>query len=666
MTWGERLSTHAAADPERVAIRTRDGEWTYAALAGHARHLAEGLAGHGVRPGHAVVVLIDRRPAFAIAVCGIKQAGAVPVLVDPGAAAHARAVCAQLAPAAVVVDGAARAARGLALPGRVVEVTAGAAPATPTVRGAPPDRPLLLGPGISHVIHTSGTTAAGKSAVWSEDRVARTLIARPPVGIDDAGGGVAGIVTPLCGALGFPQLVRGLVHGATMALVDDPFPFALDTIAALGVTGLVCTPAHVEAILRAGRPLPPAVRHVVVTAAPIGADRLRAFATAVAPARVESSYGLTEVGAVTFLAADELAAKAHTVGKPVKHARVLVVDHKGRKLPAGTTGHVVVRVRAEAADGYLLASDRDDRRFRGGVLWTRDRGFFDPDGYLVLEGRVTELLKIGGRLVSGPQIEHALRGVDAFRAVAVVGVPHPHLGEIAAAVYVPAERVPVDLVGAIAGALRADELPRWLIARRGLPRNPTGKLRRGLVAAEARRWVALWPEQVPVGAALVPARELAGTGAAAITAVDATLAPLPAWAGTAPDDPCARPIGFVDRATRRPRAIAWIADGLDARTSGVRTVYGPFVDPAHAGDARAVAAMCAFLADAARALPGRRAAAVAIRPGGAGAWAGFAELAGAPGWRWQSAAPGDRAARALAATLALAQVQVASVSTSPR
>jgi acyl-CoA synthetase (AMP-forming)/AMP-acid ligase II len=665
MSWGERLSTHAAADPERVAIRTRDRAWTYGALDAHARHLAAGLAGLGVRPGHAVVVSIDRRPAFAIAVCGIKQAGAVPVLVDPGAGAHARAVCAQLAPAAVVVDGAAPAARGLALPGRVVEVVAGAAPAI-APRGTPPERPLVLGPGISHVIHTSGTTAAGKSAVWSEDRVARTLIARPPVGIDDSGTGVAGIVTPLCGALGFPQLVRGLHHGATIALVDDPFPFALDTLAALGVTGLVCTPSHVEAILRAGRALPPAVRHLVVTAAPIGADRLRELAAAVAPARVESSYGLTEVGAVTYLAADELAAKAHTVGKPVKHARVLVVDHKGRKLPAGTTGHVVIRVRAEAADGYLLASDRDDRRFRGGVLWTRDRGYFDPDGYLVLEGRVTELLKVGGRLVSGPQIEHALRGVDAFHAVAVVGVPHPHLGEIAAAVYVPAEKASADVVAAIAGAVRADERPRWLIARRGLPRNATGKLRRGLVAAEARRWVALWPEQVPVGGALVPARELAAPGAGAITAIDAAFAPPPAWAGAAPDDPCARPVGFVDRATRRPVALAWLADGHGARTSGVRVVHGPFVDPALAGDARALAAVCAFLADAARALPGRRAAAVAVAPGGAGAWAGFAELAGAPGWQWRSAIEGARAARVEAATRALAQGQVASASTSRR
>jgi acyl-CoA synthetase (AMP-forming)/AMP-acid ligase II len=664
MTWGERLSTHAATDPERIAIRTRDRAWTYGALDAHARYLAGELAGLGVRPGHAVVVAIDRRPAFAIAVCGVKQAGAVPVLVDPGAVAHARAVCAQLGPAAVIVDAAAPGGRASALPGRVVEVTAGAAPAIAS-RGTPPDKPLALGPGISFVIHTSGTTAAGKSAVWSEDRVARTMIARPPIGVDETGG-VAGVVTPLCGALGFPQLVRALVHGATVALIDDPFPFALDTIAALGVTGLVCTPSHVEAILRTGRALPPEVRHVVVTAAPIGADRLREFASAVAPARVESSYGLTEVGAVTFLAADELAAKAHTVGKPVKHARVLVVDHKGRKVPAGHTGHVVIRVRAEAADGYLLAGDRDDRRFRGGVLWTRDRGYFDPDGYLVLEGRVTELLKIGGRLVSGPQIEHALRGVDAFLAVAVVGVPHPHLGEVAAAVYVPAERPPDDLAATIARVLRADELPRWLIARRGLPRTATGKLRRGLIAAEARRWVARWPEQVPAGGALVPARELAVAGGAAITAIDALPAPVPAWAGAVPADPCARPIGFVDRATRRPLAIAWIADGVDARTSGVRTVLGPFVDPAIAGDARALAAVCAFLADAARALPGRRPAAVVVRPGGAGAWSGFGALAGAPGWRWHLDLAGDRAARVEPVALALAQGQVASASTSRR
>jgi acyl-CoA synthetase (AMP-forming)/AMP-acid ligase II len=83
-------------------------------------------------------------------------------------------------------------------------------------------------------------------------------------------------------------------------------------------------------------------------------------------------------------------------------------------------------------------------------------------------------------------VEAALLTVPGIAAVAVVGVPHPRLGQLVVAVL---ERSPgADLAGVRAAArrlLRDQSLPRrWLVADR-LPRTPGGKVARHLVATAA-------------------------------------------------------------------------------------------------------------------------------------------------------------------------------------
>ncbi|HMG21235.1 MAG TPA: fatty acid--CoA ligase family protein, partial [Kofleriaceae bacterium] len=513
------------------------------------------------------------------------------------------------------------------LPGaRVVELGAPAAPAA-----APGWEPLRRAEAIAHILFTSGSTASGKGVVWSELRAGYDwMISAPPRA---ARGRPSGIAAPLCASLGYHELVRSLYHGASVALLDAPFPAAIAEARRLGVDRIKVTPTHVELLLATAEDLP-ALRVISVTSAPIAPERLRALAARLPTARICRSYGLTESGVATMVWLRRRPRKLHTVGRAVGFRRVTVRDEAGRMLPPGRTGEVVIDLPVwDAADGYLDPPPELARRFDNGVLWTGDRGAIDEHGFLVLGSRSAEILKVGGRSVGAPRIEETLAALPGVAEVAVVGVPDRLLGEVPCAVFVPAAggdaRRLVD--GSAELAIRPDELPRWFLARRDLPRGASGKLRRGQLADEAAQWTrsfgrAVVPEYRPY-----PAFDLE-RGLAVVDGCP------PAWIGDAAGlDPVARVIALVARKPLRPLALAIVQAGATGAGAAVRFIAGP----------RAVALARGRVTDdlldvfagelivLAGLLPGPRAeliCAYADPPRQAYAAAGFAELAGRAGW----------------------------------
>lgn len=562
-----RIEQHAAERGAQPAIVTSSRSWTWREVHEASRGIADALVAAGVGPGTIVVVAMSRGPEVVFAVCGARRAGVVPAMVDPGDVDQAASICERLRPAAVLVRAtdvrASRLAGAIALDG----ATLVALPRRPLAWEA---REAVID--VSHLIHTSGTTQDGKCIVWSEARAEAEATTRPPVGAQGVRGR-PGIVVPLCVSLGFHEMLRALAHGCSLALIDEPFPVALRVLDALAVTGFQCTPTHVDLILRSAVPVPRALRRINVSSAPIAGERLRELAARIAPASVTKSYGLTEVGPVAVLRAGELE-RGDTVGRPLADREVTIIDPRGRALPPGSTGEIVVRVPASPPDGYFLAAAAEAKRFAGGRLRTGDRGHLDADGFLVLEERTAELLKVGGRTVSAPRIEQLLAALGVFADLAVVGVPHRRFGEVPAVAFTPSSDTPdlVALERLVAARLRAEETPRWFLARRSLPRTASGKLRRGVIAAEVRRWVEAWPSSISCGTRVLPARELPAPpdwprAHGRIFAADGAPARWPRWAGARPRDALVRVISVVDESGGKLLAVAWVRSTARARAS---------------------------------------------------------------------------------------------------
>ena len=220
--------------------------------------------------------------------------------------------------------------------------------------------------------------------------------------------------------------------------------------------------------------------------------------------RIYLMYGLTEAFRSTYLAPEQLPARPDSIGKAIPNAEVLVVDEQGDECAPGEPGELVHRGPLVAM-GYWNNAERTAQRFRAcpkfveGVsegelaVWSGDRVRRDKDGYLYFLGRMDEMIKTSGYRVSPTEIEEEARRCSSSIEAAVLGLPHPELGEAILLVVAPLE--PGMNTDALESSLRAHcrrELPnfmqpRAILLRQSLPLNQNGKIDRAALKREYRR-----------------------------------------------------------------------------------------------------------------------------------------------------------------------------------
>ena len=152
-----------------------------------------------------------------------------------------------------------------------------------------------------------------------------------------------------------------------------------------------------------------------------------------------------------------------------------------------TAGELYVRTPAIAA-GYADGAELGDRLGADGWFRTGDVARLDPEGFLWIEGRVSDMINRGGLKVFPGEVEEVLRLDPAVADCAVVGAPDDRLGEVPWAFVVPADplRWTLDPRRSTAPArerLAPYKVPARFIAVAELPRNEAGKvLHRELLA----------------------------------------------------------------------------------------------------------------------------------------------------------------------------------------
>ena len=137
--------------------------------------------------------------------------------------------------------------------------------------------------------------------------------------------------------------------------------------------------------------------------------------------------------------------------------------------------------------GYLGRPAETAAAFRDGWLCTGDVGHLD-DGYLVLVDRKKDLIIRGGENIAPSEIEAVIAGHPDVAEVAVVGRPHPDLGEEPVAFVATRTGQPADaddLLRFTARVLAKFKLPRAFICIDRLPRNAVGKVDKTLLRKQA-------------------------------------------------------------------------------------------------------------------------------------------------------------------------------------
>jgi malonyl-CoA/methylmalonyl-CoA synthetase len=168
-----------------------------------------------------------------------------------------------------------------------------------------------------------------------------------------------------------------------------------------------------------------------------------------------------------------------TVGLPLPGVGVRVRSDDGRDAPAGAVGQVEV-TGPSVFRGYWRIPEKTRQAFTtDGWFKTGDMGRLDDRGYLTIVGRDKDLIISGGYNVYPAEIESYLNGLPGVEESAVVGVPHPDLGEVGVAFVVPRTGVTLsgeELLADLKGRLANFKIPRRCLVVTGLPRNAMGKV----------------------------------------------------------------------------------------------------------------------------------------------------------------------------------------------
>jgi O-succinylbenzoic acid--CoA ligase len=343
------------------------------------------------------------------------------------------------------------------------------------------------------IVPTSGTTGTAKLARLSHRALvaaARGSAAHLGVEPDDRWL----VALPLAHVSGLSILTRSLVARRTVVLFDpegplfqrlDPLARALDEH---DVTLVSLVPAVLDRLLAepvSFRP-GPKLRAVLLGGAPASRELLvRAHARSVP---LLTTYGLTETSAqvATRLYAERFAPPPPNDLVP-----------SGVPLP-GVLVHTVggvIEVRGPTLfSGYV---DEPDSNPRGGWFRTRDRGYFDENGALVVTGRTSDVIITGGENVDPAEVEAALLSLPGIDSACVLGLPDPTFGELVAALLVTSSNSTVtvdDLRLALTERLASYKLPRRAAVVEALPVLASGKLDRAAARTLAQSTFRVAPE----------------------------------------------------------------------------------------------------------------------------------------------------------------------------
>jgi long-chain acyl-CoA synthetase len=155
-----------------------------------------------------------------------------------------------------------------------------------------------------------------------------------------------------------------------------------------------------------------------------------------------------------------------------------VVDEQGAELPQGQVGEIAIRGH-NVMKGYWRRPEDTATAVPDGWFRTGDIGRVDEDGYFAIVDRKKDLIIRGGYNVYPREIEEVLYEHPAVADAAVIGLPHPELGEEvgAAVVLKPGASVTAEeLRDHVKAQVAAYKYPRRVWIVEALPKTATGKI----------------------------------------------------------------------------------------------------------------------------------------------------------------------------------------------
>ena len=200
---------------------------------------------------------------------------------------------------------------------------------------------------------------------------------------------------------------------------------------------------------------------------------------------IQQGFGMTETGPTVFIITEEDAVrKAGSVGKPVLHTDVRIMDREGNVLGPNEVGELCIRG-GNVTTGYWNRPEAtaealvEHPGLGGRWLHSGDAAMYDDEGFYYIVDRWKDMFISGGENVYPAEVENVIYQHPAVAEVAVIGVPHPKWQEVGRALVVLKEGHTLqeeEIIDFCQGKLARYKIPKSVVFVDALPRTAAGKV----------------------------------------------------------------------------------------------------------------------------------------------------------------------------------------------
>ncbi len=148
---------------------------------------------------------------------------------------------------------------------------------------------------------------------------------------------------------------------------------------------------------------------------------------------IMDTWWQTETGANMITPLPSAPLKAGSAGKPFPGIIADVVDKKGKPVPQGKGGYLVIK---NQWPSIIRTIFKNPERYKKtywqpikGYYFSGDVAFKDKDGYFWIQGRTDDVLKVAGHRLGTAEIESAFVHHPSVVEAGVIGLPDPIKGE---------------------------------------------------------------------------------------------------------------------------------------------------------------------------------------------------------------------------------------------
>ena len=458
----------------------RDGNWVEERVSAWADTLRKG----GFGPGSRLAVFLPNSPQTVLLSLAVWRLGGTLVPLNPrGGMEWILRILRHGDPFGVIL--------GEDMPDLAEGIRAGGFPAASvSTEGEPvflkglPDRPDG-DPDLAVIFATSGTTGSPKAVPLTHENLYDNTkgVFETIEGFEK--GRVLMDVLPSFHSFGYTVCcVLPLLWGLPLALLPGflPLKTLFEGLRSSETGILIAVPTMLPFLLGAaskGETLPPQLRYILTGGGKLDPGLEARFRDQLGVITYEG-YGLTECSPVVSCNPSDALRKRGTVGPPLPGYEAEVRSDRGEALPPGEEGVLWLRG-PSVARGYFKDPELSAERFVDGWLNTGDMVTLDPEGYITILDRVSDMIIVGGFNVYPQEVESVIRELQGVREAVVVGLPHAVSGEVPAAFVLMEEGAELS-AGAVISRCKEKmahfKVPRKVLFVKELPLSATGKVLR--------------------------------------------------------------------------------------------------------------------------------------------------------------------------------------------